>query len=75
MTPTIKLNVSTCKLIADVVPRVLSVGLTWWCTVLLQALLHVPAFSFIKGVKEECELWNVWLCEVGGQEGPGLTDH
>lgn len=75
MTPTISLIISTCKLIADVVPGVLSVGLTGWSTVPLQVLLQVPAFSFIKGVEEEGELLDVWLWVRTSLEGPGLTDN
>ena len=53
MTPAINLILSTCKLIADVVPGVLGVDLTGRDAVPLQVLLHVPAFSFIEGVEEQ----------------------
>lgn len=75
MTPTIKLIFSTCKLVADVVPGVLSVGLTGWSTVPLQVLLQVPAFSFIKGVEEEGEVLDVRLRVLTSPQGAGLTDH
>lgn len=65
---------STCKLIADVVPGVLSVGLTGWGTVPRQVLLHVPAFSLIEGVEEEGELLDAGLCVLASQQRAGLTD-
>lgn len=75
MTPTFKLDFSTCKLIADVVPGVVSIGLTGWSTVPLQVLLQVPAFGFIKGVEEEGELLDIWLRVLTSPEGAGLTNH
>lgn len=75
MTPAINHIISTCKLIADVVPGVLGVGLTGWSTVPLEALLQVPAFSFIKGVEEEGELLDAWLRVLTSPEDAGLTDH
>lgn len=63
--------VSTCKLIADLVPRVLGVGLTGWGTVLLQVLLQIPAFGFIECVEQKGELLHRWLC----MQGPVLTDN
>lgn len=57
------------------VPLVLSVGLAGWSTVLAQVLLHVPAFSFIEGVKEEGELLDVWLRVQTRAQRAGLTDH
>lgn len=71
MTPTINLILSTCKLIADVVPGILSVGPTGRDTVPLQILLHVPAFSFIKGVEEQGKLLDVCLLA----EVARLADH
>lgn len=73
MTP--RIFVSTCKLVASVVPGVLSVGLTGWSTVLLQVLLHVPAFSLIEGVEEEGEVLDVRLRVLTSQQRAGLTDH
>lgn len=57
------------------VPGVLSVGVTGWSTVPAQVLLHVPAFSFIEGVKEEGELLHVRLSVQTGAEGARLTNH
>lgn len=57
------------------VPGVLSVGLTGRSTVALQALLQVPAFSFIKGVEEKGELLDVSLRVLTSPEDAGLTDH
>lgn len=73
MTP--RIIVSTCKLIADVVPGVLSVGLTGWSTVPRQVLLHVPAFSLIEGVEEEGELLDIRLRVLSSQQCARLTDH
>lgn len=75
MTPTINPISFTCKLIADVIPGVLSVGLTGWSTVPPQVLLQVPAFSFIKGVEEKGELLNVSLRVLTSPENTRLTDH
>lgn len=75
MTPAFKLHFSTCKLIADVVPGVLSVDPTGWSTVSLQVLLQIPALSFIKGVEEEGELMDIWLHVLTSPEGAGLTNH
>lgn len=66
---------STCKLIADVVPGVLGVGLTGWSTVPAQVLLHVPAFRFIKGVEKEGKLPDVRLHLQIRAECAWLTDH
>lgn len=70
--PVINRIISTCKLIADVVPRVLSVGLAGWGTVLTQVLFHVPAFGFIKGVEEQRKLLDFWLMIP---QDARLTDH
>lgn len=71
----VKLIVSTCKLVAGVVPRVLSVGLAGWSTISLQVLFQVPAFSFIKSVEEEGQLLDALLCVLRFLQSPGLTDH
>ena len=75
MTPKIKLALSTCKLIAGVVPGVLQIGPTGRSTVLPQVFPHVPAFSFIKGVEEERELLDTWLCVKLSVECAGLANH
>lgn len=57
------------------VPGILGAGLTGWCTVPLQVLLQVPAFSFIEGVEEQGELLDVRLCVPMGLQGARLTDY
>ena len=75
MTSTIHRIISTCKLVGDVVPRVLRVHLTGRDTVAVQIVLQVPAFSFIKGVEEKGELLDVWLRVQTRLEGTGFTDN
>lgn len=65
----------TRELIADVVPRVLSVGLTGWSTVAPKILLQVPAFIFIKCVEEEGKLLNIWLSVLTSAENAWFTDY
>lgn len=74
-TETKKIAFSTCKLIAEVVPGVLSVGLTGGSTVPAQVLLHVPAFSFIEGMEKEGKLPDVWLRLQTCAESAWLADH
>lgn len=74
-TSEINVLIFTCKLIAGVVPGILSIDLTRWGTVSLQVLLQVPAFSFIKGVEEQRKRLDAWLRVLIGPEGTRLTDH
>lgn len=70
-----QVSFSTCKLVADVVPGVFSVGITGWNTVPAQVLPQVPALSLIKGVEEEGELPDIWLHVLMSTVCARLTDN
>ena len=52
---------NTCKLVTDLEPGVIGVGLAGWGAVLVQVLFKIPALGLIKCVEQQGVLLNVRL--------------
>ena len=67
--------VSTCKLVAALVPGIIRPGVAGRGAVLLQVLLLVPALGLVKGVEEQGILLEARLQSEESVQGIRLTDN